>query len=169
MTLRTKIDVVCGTIVLIGLAGFGGTYLAIRQNIRESDAPRVQLLCETDFPALLGACRELSRRVASGDLKSGTYVTPDTTQFPEPIATLRPERVTISENGVVDVLVGLNVLAKYRFGAYAYPEGYANSPLGDRKLIEGLWYYDMGYQDHADSYDKKIEQLLAKSGKLKQP
>ena len=46
------------------------------------------------------------------------------------------------------------------FGVYAYPEGYEKPPhttaLGDKKLINGLWYYDDGYNVNPEEYDKQI-------------
>jgi len=52
------------------------------------------------------------------------------------------------------------------FGVYAYPEDYKPPPhagfeLGDKKLIDGLWYYDDGYRGNPE-YGKRIEALLQK-------
>jgi hypothetical protein len=37
---------------------------------------------------------------------------------------------------------------------------------GNYKLQEGLWYYDLDY-DHDPNYEKKIDALLRKCGKLR--
>jgi hypothetical protein len=38
-----------------------------------AERAQVRLLCETNHEVLLEACRELTRRVATGDLKPGRY------------------------------------------------------------------------------------------------
>ena len=38
---------------------------------------------------------------------------------------------------------------------------------GDRKLLDGLWYYDDGYKGDPNSFDKKIDRILETCGKLK--
>jgi len=52
------------------------------------------------------------------------------------------------------------------FGVRIYPEDF-NKPYpgftyGDRKLLEGLVYYDEGYDFNPEYYGKKIEKLLQK-------
>lgn len=133
-----------------------------------SQKRRVRLLYKTDHQALLGACRELSRRVSVGDLKPGKYLLSgssrrkEVSQFPQPILDLGPINVFIDYDGrvMLEMAGGLD-----HFGVSAYPEDYKKPPhtekLGDKKLIPGLWYYDDGYRDNPE-YEKIIEALRPK-------
>ena len=76
---------------------------------------------------------------------------------------LGPNRATIGNYGEVrlEMMGGLD-----HFGVSFYPDNYKKPPfvgfnLGDKKLIDGLWYYDDGYEDNP-RYDNKIEALLKK-------
>jgi len=135
---------------------------------RHKEQGQVRLLCQTDHQALLNACRELSRRVAAGEMKPGTYYIrsnprPEVAGFPHSILDLQPSAVVIDNDGRVEVAMmgGLD-----HFGVFAYPEDYKQPPfvgfkLGDRELLPGLWYYDDGYEGNP-GYDKKIDGLLQK-------
>jgi len=139
-----------------------------------SQKRRVHLLYKTDHQALLGACRELSRRVSVGDLNHGKYSLigssrrKEVSQFPQPILDLEPSHVFIDYDGrvMLEMAGGLD-----HFGVSAYPEDYKKPPhsekLGDKKLIPGLWYYDDGYRDNPE-YEKIIEALRPK-GKGEEP
>jgi len=131
---------------------------------------RVRLLYETDHEALLSACRELSKKRAAGILKPQSYNVlfdphPEAAKFPRAILDLEPNYVFIDYDGriMVEMMGGLD-----HFGVYAYPEGYKKpSPaekLGDKKLIDGLWYYDDGYLVQPEDYEKRIEALRPKAG-----
>ena len=134
--------------------------------IRDAQQRQARLLCDTDFQALLEACRELSRQVATGDLKPGKYRIcrdrhPQASRFPKPILDLAPTYVFIHESGqvILEMLGGLHHL-----GVYAYPEDYklpSYAEYGDRELIPGLWYYEEGYKDSPE-LRKKIDALLQK-------
>ena len=147
--------------------------LFIQTMAREDRQGHFRLLCKTDHQALLDACRELSRRVvATGDLKHGKYYVrsdphPDVAGFPQPILDLGPNYVFIDCDGrvMLEMMGGLN-----HFGVSAYPEDYKKPPfvgfkLGDKKLIDGLWYYNDGYEGNP-RYQKKIDALIQK-GKMK--
>ena len=43
----------------------------------------------------------------------------------------------------------------------------ADSKYGDRKLLEGLWYSDDSYH-HNPNYDKEIDAILQRCGRLNQ-
>ena len=135
---------------------------------RELAQAETRLLCETDHQALLSACRELSRQVKSGRRKDGVYEDPEVLRFPEPIPSLQPKFVTIGRDGLVRLEMGLGL---WPLGVQAYPESYPEYPppfkYGDRKLLEGLWYYEDGYSIHSEAYDKRIDELLSKNKKLK--
>ena len=130
---------------------------------------QVRLLCETDYQALLDSCRELSRQVAGGKLKPGTYKIrrdpdPESTRFPQLILDLEPKYVVIYTDGQVKVAV--EELGPYAyFGVWAYSEDY-KKPKHDKKLINGLWYYDSDYYDAYPKYMKKIDALIQK-GKMR--
>jgi len=129
---------------------------------------RERLLYETDHQVLLEACRELSRQVAREDLNPGTYyirthLDPEASRFPQPILDLAPNYVYIDEGYsgrvMLEMLGGLG-----HFGVQAYPEDYklpSYSKYGDKKLIDGLWYYDDGYRKNPE-WEKKIEALKPK-------
>jgi len=125
---------------------------------------RVHLLYKTDHQVLLDACRELSRRAAAGDLKYGKYDVRSDSHPPQLILDLGPNHVFIRYDGrvMLEMMGGLD-----HFGVYAYPEDYKKPPvigfkLGDKKLIDGLWYYDDGYRVRPEDYDKRIEALRPK-------
>jgi hypothetical protein len=131
---------------------------------------RVRLLCETDHQALLEPSRELSRRVATGELKPGRYrvfieAAPEASTFPKPTLVLSPSYVYIDEyisgRVMLEMLGGLG-----HFGVEAYSEDFnepwPNFEYGDRELVPGLWYYDDAYDDNPTYAKKKIEALLQK-------
>lgn len=129
---------------------------------------RVKLLYKTDHQALLEACRELSRSAATGSLKHRkynirSYSHPKAAGLPKAILDLGPNHVLIYDDGRVklEMMGGLD-----HFGINAYPEDYKKLPhmdkLGDKKLIDGLWYYDDGYRVRPEDYDKRIEALRPK-------
>ena len=131
--------------------------------LSDTDGPRARLLYETDHQALLEACRELSRRAAAGDLKPGEYYvrpdrSPQVVTFPEIILDLEPSAVLVGDYGEITIAMtgGLD-----HFGVSAYPKG-DSSPravVGGKRLLEGLWYYDDGYEERPDDWDKHLEKL----------
>ncbi len=126
---------------------------------------RIRVLCKTDYRALLDACRELSQRADKGELQHKKYFVyargPDVSTFPRAILDLEPSTVTIDTTGRVMIAVvgGLGG----HFGVLAYPEGfeasYPDFKCGDRKLIDGLWYYDEKYNENP-GYDKRIDAVI---------
>ena len=159
-------------LVIVSVAYFASQHwdevLFIWTMAREDRQGHVRLLCKTDHKDLLDACRELSRRVATEDLKDGKYYVrsdphPEVAGFPKPILDLGPNCVFIDCNGrvMLEMMGGLN-----HFGVSAYSEDYKKPPfvgfkLGDKKLIDGLWYYDEGYEGNP-RYQKKIDAMLQK-------
>lgn len=162
--------VFCGGVIF----GFGLSYLffvgkAVRGVAKERKVLMTRLLCETDHQVLLEACRELSRRVEDGDLKSGRYYIRNHPQlqasrFPKVILDLQPRYLHIDENDsgrvIIPIFGGFD-----HFGVTAYTEEYLESgpkqKYGDRELIPGLWYYDDGYHEDPE-FGKKIDELIEK-------
>jgi hypothetical protein len=129
---------------------------------------RTRLLCKTDHQALLNACRELSRKLVTGEVAADVYKGSDILKLPDPIPSLQPNHVTLGEDGQVKIEM---FVGWYPLGVQVYPEGFPNYPppfkYGDRQLLPGLWYYDDGYSSNPDEYDKRIDHILEKCGRLK--
>lgn len=173
---RLKKALVIAAVIILAVVIFVGymvgDYLIIHGpvffGIRDAQRKQVSLLYKTDHQALLKACRELSRRVAAEDLKSGTYRIrtdrdPAISQFPQPILDLKPNYVYIDENDSGRVMLEMHGGFAH-FGVLAYTEDYKKpswSEYGDKELIPGLWYYDDGYNENP-KYDKTIETLRPK-------
>jgi hypothetical protein len=122
----------------------------------KSDQRLVHMLCETDYQALLQACRELSQRVTAGDLEAKSYTlrlpfpwpfrvtpSPEAASLPKPILDADPAFVDVDRDGLVRVLL-------WTFpdqGLVAYPENYPNyGRVGRVELIPGLWFEDGNYE-----------------------
>jgi len=146
------VGILLGPVVLTGIRG-------VRM--------REQLLCRTDHAALLTACQELSARVAAGKLEANAYRVRfwrdrEVSQFPQAILALRPQFVTILDDGTVRVELNDKW---WSFGIRAYPPGYEKRfpgyAFGDRKLLDELWYYDEYYR-HDPNYEKEIDAIVAR-------
>ncbi len=145
------------------------TILIVRDRSYERGR-RVQLLYKTDHQALLDACRELLRRAQTGDLKLGTIYSvqrirdPKVLTFPRIILDLQPNSVFMQDGG----WVSLEMLGGFvHCGVHAYPEAinesaYPRFQFGDKKLLDGLWYYDDGYDTRGKDYEKYVERLKPK-------
>ena len=140
--------------------------LYIKVHVTKGEQRLVRLLSETDYRVLLDACRQLSSSVTSGELKPRQYNVrshpdPEASLFPRPILNLEPTYVIIDSHGIVQIeLYG----GFEHYGVSAYPKDYKKPSwveYGDRKLIDGLWYYDEDYKGNT-SLQKKIEALIEK-------
>ncbi len=153
--------------VLGYLSGIGYTIWEVKKGKQR----QMCLLCETDFQILLEACRELSRRVITGDLKPDHYGVrlsphPEASSFPQPILDLKPTYVSIDSKRKVTIELHGGF---YHCGVMAYPEDYKYDPnlqYGEKQLIPGLWYYDDDYRDKYPKHQKKIDALIQK-GKMR--
>ena len=126
---------------------------------------RVRLLYETNHQELLDGCKELSRRVRTGSLKPDMYPIrsdpdPEVAQFPQAILELMPAYVDLDRNGMVVVAVEGGIT---HCGVAFYPDDYKISthdglPLGNKQIIEGLWYYDDGYDARSD-WKERLDSL----------
>ncbi len=149
----------------------GGKFLRLmKAAIKVEKQRKVRLLSETDHQALLEACRELSREVLAGNLAAPNryIVRPEPVQevsrFPQLILDLDPMFIETAIDG--SVAVGMQG-GFHHYGVSAYPENFEKPSqsfkYGDKKIIDGLWYYEDGYNPR---YDKWIEALIQK-GKMR--
>ena len=125
---------------------------------------RKDLLCDTDYDAILQASRQILAETRAGRLKPGWYEfkrhprSPEISQFPKVIRDLSPTRIIIEYEGSLMIQFGGGPDS---FGLRAYPENFSgtlpNSGNGARRLIEGLWYCDQDYRDIHAAYKRKID------------
>ena len=126
---------------------------------------RHHLFFETDYQELLAACRDLSQRTAAGELRSGQYNVycgkrdPETLSFQQVILDLKPAHVFTNWHGDGEVITELMPGPEW-LGVTAFPEG--SEGHGAVKLIEGLWYFDPGYQHNRPKYVARINDMIEK-------
>ena len=143
-------------IMVISLAIVGGC-----------DNKRKQLLCQTDHPALLMACREILALAANGELKAGRYnigwnpPSPELSCFPKLIIDLAPSYVVIHGDGHLSIEMhgGFDHFGVHAF-ADDFKEHHPDFDYFNRELVDGLWYYDEEYISDPD-YGKKIDRILS--------
>lgn len=129
------------------------------------------LFFETDYEELLAACRDLSRRVASGELEARDYFfysgrdDPQALFLPQVILDIEPSIIrfdTISKGAVcIELFPGPDW-----FGVVAFPEGHEGD--GDVKLIDGLWYHDADYRDAYPEHVKWIDARIEKGRQFRE-
>jgi len=130
-------------------------FLPIMRYVRADSGRRRHLLLETDYGALLEACRELMTRVDTGTLESGNYVVRpvadvevdvEVVSFPKVILDLEPVSVAIWKGAPIQVVLGGGF---HCFGVTASLTGTSpDSKGGDIELIPGLWYFDTEYDEY---------------------
>lgn len=147
------------------LTPIGKFLILMRADAKREKQKTVRLLSETDHEALLAACRELLREVEAGNLRPYRYsvgykADPEASQFPQVILDLDPMFVDTQDSGRVFVEMYAGI---HNYGVTAYSEDYQEpSPhfvYGDKKIIDGLWYYEDGYNP---KYDEWVEKQLQK-------
>jgi hypothetical protein len=125
------------------LFGVGG---ALRAN-----KMREKLLRETDHQLLLKAGREILSQVSPIENKTegghkiyGNFLpVPKEVQIPKAIQNIHPHAILINSNDylMIEMHGGMD-----HFGVLIYPKDFKvpfpGFRYGDRKLIDGLWYYD---------------------------
>jgi hypothetical protein len=132
----------------------------LRTLARTAERGRDHLFFETDYGELLAACRELSRRVASGELDAGGcffYSGKHDLQalsIPQAIRDIEPAIIWFDTYCKGDVCIEVRPGPDW-YGVVAYPEGQEGS--GDIKLIDGLWYCDADYREPYLEYMKWID------------
>ncbi len=128
---------------------------------RAANRGRDHLFCETDYAELLAACRELSRRVASGEFGVQGYFSfhsgkhdPQALSIPQAIRDIEPAIIWFDTGSKGDVTIELRPGPDW-YGVVAFPEGQEGS--GDVKLTDGLWYCDAEYREPYLEYMKWID------------
>ncbi|OHB54651.1 MAG: hypothetical protein A2173_06265 [Planctomycetes bacterium RBG_13_44_8b] len=169
---RVSISIIVLTIVLAFAAVIVFFGLYIERAYIKNQQRLTHLLCETDYEVLLSACRELSNRVVTGDLKRGAYWVrinkePKASQFqfPQIILEINPVLVHLDSEGWVMLEMG----GLPTYGVVAYPKDSKSdySFQGDVELIPGLWYYNEDYRKEYPKLMKEIDALIQK-GKMRQ-
>ncbi len=139
-------------------------YWTTRSAAKDAKESTIQLLYKTDHEALLKACREVLKEGKWEKKRYNFPVVPDpnTPSFPKAILKLNPSYIVIYDEGFlsIEMMGGMS-----QFGILAYPEGFVPPSksfyYGDKKLIEGLWYYDDGYREDPN-YEQYLESLRSK-------
>lgn len=166
---KMVLNVAFGLILVIALSMVflysrpGKFFRLMIAEVKKERQKTVRLLSETDHQALLEACRKLSREIDQGNLLApyrylvGFEPSPEITRFPQVILDLEPLFVDTWPDGRIGVGMSGGI---YHYGVRAYPENYKKPSddfeFGDKKIIDGLWYYEDGYNP------KRIESLLKK-------
>jgi hypothetical protein len=154
------IPLVC--IALFFLSIFITVIFKLVDQKRDVRQRNVLLIYETDHKALLEACRKVLKEAREGKWEYRQYNIrlehdPNADRLPEQILRLNPTYIGIGEDSMmIEMLGGLA-----HFGVLAFSESEGH---GDKKLLDGLWYYNDGYHEVPD-YDKVIESLRPKTKK----
>ena len=167
MKIRIK-DSLLFKVVLLALVCF---FLVFYIGLNSS---RVRLLYRTDHQKLLNAGRGI---LSEANIEYETINGIRTNRFhdlPKGVEVSKVIRrltliglpgVHINNHGYIRIVVG-----KHRdnlFGVHIYPEDfkepYVNYGYGNKELISGLWYFDIGYGEDPE-YDKLIDSII-KTGK----
>lgn len=139
----------------------------------EIERERKKLIYETDHYKLLSACRSLIDEAREGKWRVDRYCLIDIRdcnaeykeqikKFPKEILGLKPTCVIIMEDKIRIEMYGgilhLGLIASYTDQLDKDYEKF----FGNKKLIDGLWYYDDGYRKNPE-FEKYIESLRPKS------
>jgi len=148
--------------VLFQLYRYGGAVYVFCKLTKQAKEGRIRLLYRTDHATLLDACRKIIKDKREGKWPEGRYNVsfrphPDAAKLPETILKLKPTWLWINnERVMIEMFGGLD-----HFGVYAFSKGFSEADqkkYGNKKLLDGLWYYDDGYRK-ATNYDQYIESL----------
>lgn len=170
MAIGVAIGVVVLTLIVYLAVPWRNLRLAtmVERGIEQARQCRIRLLCETSHQALLEAGREIlaqvhvENRAPDGRSIGGSIPVPSGVPIPQAILDLHPHAIVINYDHYLTIEMhgGME-----HFGVRIYPEDF-NEPdsrfkYGDRKLLEGLWYYDDEYLYRPDEYDRQMDVLIA--------
>jgi len=136
---------------------------------------RIRLLYKTNYNELLIAGRNILIQAnikyedpIAGGRVDKYYEIPKHVKIPKIISSLKrigKPSIYIHNDGFLRIVIGKN--RDNLYGVYIYPEkfeeSYENYHYGNKELISGLWYFDIGYEEYRD-YDETIDSLI-KTGK----
>jgi hypothetical protein len=152
MTQRNRAIVVVASAIVASVFGgcrSGGSTPDRVMTVSEREQARARLLCQANHRVLLEESRDVAKQFDAGLYVWSRLSAEEIARFPAVIRMLDPTYVSVDESGVVEIEVAAK---QFPMGVRVYPEGYAKShpeaSYGDRKLLEGLWYYDQGYRDN---------------------
>lgn len=137
---------------------------------------RHTLLCDTDYEAVLKACREVLDNASAWGLEVGgkynirwTPRSPLASRFPKAILDLAPVQARIQYEGCL-ILEMHGGFDHFGFIVYSksFREPYPGFEYEGREIIEGLWYHDDDYRDEFPIYKKKIDAWIEKGKKKAQ-
>jgi hypothetical protein len=141
MKKRTRYNIILGILIAGGLCGvfmmltLGGLFKALTLKPRLDN-----LLYHTDHEALLAACRTLVEEGYRGRYNlvwPDKY--PDADKLPKEILALKPPYIVVRDDRVkIEMWGGMS-----HYGVIAYAEDFESeqSLLGNKKLVDGLWFY----------------------------
>ena len=102
-----------------------------------------RLLHHTDHQALLAACRSVMKEGYRGDYQiAWPDKHPDAEKLPKEILALKPSYISVLDEGrvIIEMWGGMS-----HWGVVAYAEDfkepYEDYTPGNKKLIDGLWFY----------------------------
>lgn len=162
LTRGAVVGIVLVATAILSAATFPGC--PITRNARA----RYRVLCEADHRALVAAGRDILAEVSKGNVKYGAYSVRDGclsngVRLPQAIADIQPYKVHVLGEGFLRIELGLFT----HFGVIVFPIGYhgaiPESAYGNRKLVDGLWYFDDRYK--WPEYAEEIENMLRKCGR----
>jgi len=121
---------------------------------------RTHILYETDHQRLLNACRNLLDQGYYGHYDFTSKMDVNGPNIPPEVLELKPSYVVIDRSGVLkmEMTGGFSHLGVF---AYRNDSNDPNVRYGNKKLLDGLWYYDDGYEGNTN-FDKYIESLRPK-------
>jgi hypothetical protein len=170
-TVSVAIRSVAVACVLGAIALTCGPCASMIAQVWKAQQAKERLLCQTDYQALRDAGRELLRQLGGKDAVyrvSDQPQSPEVQQFPKVILDLAPQAILVDTDGHMVISMFANGFLHCSAHVYAedFEKAHPGGMLGNRMLVEGLWYCDDEYVTDPH-YDKVIDKLV-EEGKRKQ-
>lgn len=138
-------------------------YMKFKQ--KQDEKQKILLLYEISHNDFLRECRDLHESGLRGEFSINDLSDEAYENIPKNLMIeLKPDIIRISDERVKIIIRG----GIFGFGVYAYPEKVMKSTyekyyIGDKMLIEGLWYFDSGYEPgHEIEYEEYLNSLKPK-------